>query len=133
MSSLWDQHNVTTCLRQILRSYVPDAKYGTRRPFLTTYQLAIEFSRTFPQVASAITAATGGEGNGPYALTTYLARWLPDRIMNRGVTDIELRFLAPTHISTIELDDGQTNIVTTTDKAGFNSTMFRAIDTDIAR
>lgn len=132
MSSLWDQYDVTNCVRQILRSYTPDTTYSTGRPFLTTYQLAIEFTHQFPQIANTITASTGGEGHGPYALTTYLARWLPDRITNRGVTDIELRFLAPTHISSIQLDSGQTIISTTTDQAGFNSTMFRAIEANNA-
>lgn len=60
----------------------------------------------------------GGSGQGPYALTTYLARWLPDRIVNRGVTDIELRFLAPNHLKTLEFDDDGTIVVATTHQAG---------------
>jgi hypothetical protein len=36
-TSLWDQHNVTDLIRQILRSVPPDEKHGTGRPFLTTY------------------------------------------------------------------------------------------------
>tara|TARA_R110002167_G_scaffold22388_2_gene80261 strand:- start:838 stop:1227 length:390 start_codon:yes stop_codon:yes gene_type:complete len=127
MTSLWDTNRVTHLVRQILQSHHPDPTYGTGRPFLTTYQLAIEFSDQFPQVAAILAQQTGGEGHGPYALTTYLARWLPDRIRHRGVTDIELRFLAPIHIAGIQLQSGQSIISTTTDQAGFNTTMFRYI------
>lgn len=129
-ASQWDQHNLTDLVRQILRSVAPEPVYSMGRPFLTTYQIAIELERRFPQVVAALNLAMGGSGHGPYALTTYLARWLPDRIVNRGVTDIELRFLAPNHLKTLEFDDHGKSIVATTHQAGFNSTMFRYIGQD---
>jgi len=89
--SLWDRHRVTDLIREILRTAPLDQNYETGRAFMTTYQIAIEFAKRHPQVAAALAHTTGGEGQGPYALTTYIARWMPDRI-NRGATDIELRF-----------------------------------------
>lgn len=129
-ASQWDEHNLTDLVRQILRSADLDAKYSTGRAFLTTYQIAIELQRRFPQVVANLNVAMGGSGQGSYALTTYLARWLPDRITNRGVTDIELRFLAPKHLKTLEFDDDGTVVVATTHQAGFGSTMFRYIGAD---
>ena len=127
MEALWDQHQVTDLIRQILRSVPSEQQYGTGRPFMTTYQLAIEFVSRFPQVAAALGCPAGGQGQGPYALTTYLARWLPDRIFNRGATDIEFRFLASQHIVSLQFDDNGTTVTATTTQAGFNSTMFRLI------
>ena len=93
---------------------------------MTAYQLAIEFTRRFAQVAADLAASTGGQGEGPYALTTYLARWLPDRISNRGVTEIELRFLSSEHLVNLQFDGG---VKATTNQPGCHSTMFRLIDT----
>lgn len=126
-ASLWDQQDVTNLIRQILRSLPPDAVYGTGRPFLTTYQIAIELERRFPQVVANLNHAPGGSGQGPYAITTYIARWLPDRILKRGVADIELRFLAPNDLTTLAFDNHGTPMQATTNQSGFNSTMFRYV------
>jgi hypothetical protein len=127
-SSLWDQHNVTDLIRQILQSVPPEQHYGTGRPFMTTYQIAIEFARRFPTVATALGHPPGGQGQGPYALTNYIARWLPDRIVNRGVRDIEFRFLSAQNMTSLQFDDQGTTITATTNQAGFDATMFRLID-----
>lgn len=129
-ASQWDEHNLTDLIRQILRDADLDDNYSTGRAFLTTYQIAIELQQRFPHVVASLGVAMGGSGQGSYALTTYLARWLPDRIKNRGVTDIELRFLAPNHLKTLEFDDDGTIVVATTHQAGFRSTMFRYIGPD---
>jgi hypothetical protein len=128
MAPQWDQHNVTDLIRDILRSVPPDPKYGTGRPFMTTHQLAIEFANRYPQVASALGHPTGGQGQGPFALTTYIARWLPQRIGTPGAGDIELAFLAPLHLTTLKFDSNGTPLTATTNQAGYNSTMFRLID-----
>lgn len=82
--SVWEQYDLTDLIRQILRSMTPDAVYHTGRPFLTTYQIAIELERRFPAVVANLNHALGGSGQGPYAITTYIARWLPDRIIESG-------------------------------------------------
>jgi len=93
---------------------------------MTTYQLAIEFTNRFPEVTEELGFRAGGQGQGPYALTTYLARWLTDRISNRGVTDIELRFLSSEHLVRLQFDG---DVMATTNQPGIDSTMFRLIDT----
>jgi hypothetical protein len=125
---MWDAHNMTDLIRDLLRAVPPEAKYGTGRPFLMTYQIAIEFTRLNPVVAAALAHTTGGEGEGPYALTTYIARWLPDRI-TRGATDIEMRFLSPQDLINLQFNDGGTVRTATTNQAGWNSTMFRLVGT----
>lgn len=124
---LWDQLDMTYLIRQILSAVPPEPTYNTGRPFLTTYQIAIEFARRFPQETTAIGHATGGEGHGPYAVTTYIARWLPDRIQ-RGANDIEMAFLDAMHMSSLQFEDAGTTRTATTNQAGFNATMFRLRD-----
>ena len=123
--SLWEQHNVTDLIRQILIDIRPKPNYGSGRPFMTTYQIAVEFVIRFPAVAALLAPSTGGQGQGPYALTTYLGRWLPDRILKRSVTDIELRFLSPQHLRKLEFDNLGAEMLATSNQAGFDSTMFR--------
>jgi len=125
----WDQHNIDDLIRQILASVLPETKYGTGRPFMTTYQIAIEFARRFPNVVVALGHAVGGEGQGPFGLTVYFARWLPTRITSgplRGI--MEVRFLEPRHLVALEFDNNGTPLAATTNKAGWNSTMFRLLD-----
>lgn len=126
-TAMWDELEMTDLVRQVLRTAPVDEAYGTGRPFFTTYQIAIVFARMFPQLVEQIGHDTGGEGHGPYAITNYLARWLPDRIA-RGARDIEMRFLSPAHLSRLEFDDRGTPRVATTNTAGFNATMFRLLD-----
>jgi hypothetical protein len=122
--SQWDQHNLTDLIRDILRTIPQDTTYGTGRAFLTTYQIAIEFAQRNPQIVAALGYSVGGEGEGPYALTNYIARWLPDR-MQRGATDIEMGLLDPQHMVSLAFDDNDVTRTATTNQAGFNTTMFR--------
>jgi hypothetical protein len=127
----WNRYNIDDLIRQILDSAQPETTYGTGRPFMTTYQIAIEFARRFPNVVAALGHAVGGEGQGPFALTVYFARWLPTRITSpngplRGI--MEVRFLAPVHLVSLEFDNNGTPLTATTNQAGWNSTMFRLLD-----
>jgi hypothetical protein len=126
-TSLWEQHNVTNLIRQILASVAPGPQDGVGRPFMTTYQIAIEFEQRFPNVVTALGHTAGGQGQGYRALTNYIARWLPDRIVNRGVTDIEFRFLSALHMTNLEFDNGGNPVTATTNQAGFDATMFRLV------
>ena len=128
MSSIWDRENVTSVIQQILRSAPIDRVYGTGRRFLTAYQIAIELARHHSHVAAAIGHATGGEGHGPFAITTYVARWLPDRIQRGLANDIEMQFLSSEHLSAVELDNYGSPITATANQAGFDMIMFRIID-----
>jgi hypothetical protein len=125
--SKWDQHNLTGLFRDILRSVPPEPTYGVGRSFLTTYQLAVEFNNRHPQVIAALGQSIGGQGQGPYAFTTYVAKELARRAGTADAPDIELRFLAPLHLSNLECDNNGEPMTATTPQAGWNTTMFRYI------
>ena len=128
--SRWAQQDMTTRIRQILRAVPPEQVYGTGRPFSTTYQIAIEFQRQFPAVSQIVAPTTGGEGEGPFALTTYIARWLPQEILRDPRCGIELRFLSPADMTTLAFNDNGRTMTATTNRAGWNGTMFRYIGGD---
>jgi len=128
MSSIWDQHEVTNVIRQILQRAKTDDVYGTGRRFLTAYQIAIDLAKNHALVAAAIGHATGGEGHGPFAITTYVARWLPDRIKRGMANDIEMQFLSSEHLSAVEFDNYGSPMTATANQAGFDMIMFRIRD-----
>ena len=65
--SLWEQTRVTDLIREILRSQPHDPQYGTGRPFLATYQIAIEFEQQFAsRVEKTHSTFTSPPGLGRY-------------------------------------------------------------------
>jgi hypothetical protein len=127
--SAWSRHNIDRLVWDILYGSVQaERKYGTGRPFMTTYQIAIEFARRYPNVVTSMGHAVGGRRRGPFALTVYLARWLPTRITWGPLQGImEVRFLAPNDLITLEFDNNGTSLTATTNEARWNSTMFRLL------
>jgi hypothetical protein len=89
---------------------------------MTAYQIAIEFLDRHRQVALAITPNTGGRGEGPYALTTYLSKELSRRIRNAEIPDMEVCFLDGNLVAKIEFVGGMR---ATTIGRGEATTMFR--------
>jgi hypothetical protein len=123
--SLWDTHEVTDHITEILREVPQDLERGTGRAFITAYQLAIEFNRRWPQLAAELPGGSvGGEGQGPFALTTYLARWLPLR-MSQGEVAGEFAFLGSQDIVNIEFADGINPTTIGSDQA---LTIFRLVE-----
>jgi len=120
----WDQHGVADFLRDILRTAPRDVRYRSGRAFLTAYQLSIELSNRHPQVAQAITPRTGGQGQGPYALTTYIAKQLSARIRRGVVTDMEISFLGSLHLTRLDFSGG---LRATTTQQNHASILFRLI------
>ena len=125
MVSTWDEYDITNEIRQILQTAPLDDRYETGRRFLTAYQIAIELAQKLPQFVTALGHATGGEGQGPFAITTYVARWLPQRINSGLAPDIEMQFLSSVRLSSVEFDNYGTPLTATANQAGFDMIMFR--------
>jgi hypothetical protein len=95
---------------------------------MTAYQLAIELANRFPTAAAAVGQSTGGEGHGPFALTTYIARWLADRVSRGLAPRIEMQFLWSERLSSAEFDNYGTPMITTVNQSGVDLIMFRLLD-----
>lgn len=127
MPPVWDQLNLTAVVQQILVAQPRNQKYNTGRPFLSAYQIAIEIANQHPMIVQQLGQSHGGEGQGPYALTTYIARVLIQRIRDGHIPDMEVRFLSPLHLKTLTFNENGRDMTATTNTAGFDLTMFRSL------
>ena len=125
--SFWQQHDVEAKIRRILRD-VPDGIPGHHfgRPFLSAYQLAIEFALRYPQDAAALGLPVGGEGTGQRnSLSQYLAGQLSRLISLGQLPDIEGGFLSNWHLADITFNNQGLPLHSSLTTSGFPLSMFR--------
>ena len=94
-------------IREILRCvyYRPNRHHHLGRPFLTAYQLEIEYDRRFPELRRQLGLTIGGSGSGEHqSLPQWLARNLSQRIRNGDIEDIEGGFLSDLHRADISFN-----------------------------
>jgi hypothetical protein len=124
--SNWDQHGIEDKIRAILAAVPTNPKHPSAgRQFLTTYQIVLEFERIHNNVVRVLGKPLGGKGTGQNALTIYFAGELAKRIADRRIRDIEIQFLAPQYIDTIDFKTGGLPMVATPHEASFPETLFR--------
>jgi hypothetical protein len=123
----WDTHDVTDKVHEILAGVeYPDPQHHFGRPFLTAYQLAIEFAERFPDTFRQIGLPVGGRGVGQRStLAQYLARGLSGKIQNGEITDIEGGFLSNDHLNDILFDHGGEQISSSLTDTPFGVSLFR--------
>jgi len=126
-TSKWDQLQMGSKIIQILsdaQSHNIGHHFG--KPFMTSYQIAIEFRQRFPKDFQTIGKEIGGKGIGQHnSLAQYIARELSNRIKNGKIQNIEGRFLWRKHLHTIQYDSG--NIESSSMQA-FDLSIFRIAD-----
>ncbi|HVK21515.1 MAG TPA: hypothetical protein VM677_09175 [Actinokineospora sp.] len=97
--SHWEQHDLTTVVGAILQSARFDANHHFGRPYLSSYQVAIEIEHRFPDIFEAIGKPTGGVGSGHTSLAQYVANELSKKIKAEGVSfPVEGVFMAHDHV-----------------------------------
>lgn len=128
----WLELDIENKITEILRD-IPDAadNHHFKKPFLTAYQIAIEFAKRHPEATSKIGYEIGGVGTGERnSLSQYLANQLSKRIKREEITHIEGGFLSNLHLHDINFDvDGQEEpIHSSLTKTNFTLSMFRLTD-----
>jgi hypothetical protein len=106
--SLWAAQNIGDKVMAILED-ADSAEHHFGRPFLTAYQIAIEFARRYPEEAAGIGYPVGGLGAGQRnTLAQYLARSLSRKIKGGHLPEVEGGFLSNLHLQDIsfEVDGG---------------------------
>ena len=125
--SEWQEHDLEEEIHAILADvqyHRPEHLFG--RPFLTAYQLAVEFARRYPQDFAQLGFQIGGKGIGErVSLTQYLAGQLSTRIQSREITDIEGGFLSNQHLNSIIFDHDGQQIESSLTQTPFDLSMFR--------
>ena len=106
--SQWEDLDIQTCIVEILSTlptYEPEHHFGL--PFITAYQLAIEFANRYPREIAQLDLPIGGKDTGQYySLAQYLARELSGRIKNRQIQNIEGNFISNLHVTNMTFSDG---------------------------
>lgn len=96
--SFWQDNHVEDLIIRILRD-VQDDGHHFRRPFLTAYQLAIEFDRRNHDVVLRLGKEIGGADTGTRdSLAQYLALQLSRRVRNNPNHPIEGAFISNRYI-----------------------------------
>ena len=128
--SLWQQLGIEEKLIQILHD-IPDAapEHHFGRPFLTAYQIAIEYARLFPQDVAQLDVPVGGAGTGQRSsLAQYLAGQLSRRIKAGTLPRVEGGFLSNQHLDDIRFDAGDKIIRSSLTDTEYTLSMFRLRD-----
>lgn len=132
--SEWDVLGIEAKIIEILAS-VPDAMddHHLGRPFLTAYQIAIEFRDQYKAEFDKLDLPIGGSGTGQRtSLSQYLARELSRRIHTDKLPEIEGGFLSNQHLSDISFkvvtESGMDVIHSSLTDSGFTLSMFRLRD-----
>ncbi len=125
--SLWQELNIEDKVTQILRD-IPDAapEHHLGRPFLTAYQIAIEFANRYPDDAARLGFPVGGTGTGQRnSLAQYLAGQLSRNISTGQMPHIEGGFLSNQHLSDISFRNDIETIHSSLTNTNFTLSMFR--------
>lgn len=124
--SFWQEHDMETKVLAILRDVPEDAEgHHLGRPFLTAYQIAIEFAHWHPDVVAALGLPVGGAGAGQHnSLSQYLAKQLSDRVRD-GHIPVEGGFLSNLHLNDITFNNDNSTITSSLTGTNFTLSMFR--------
>ncbi len=101
--SHWIDHHFEERIRLILREiYYHNENHPLGRPFLSSYQIAIEFDNLYPEVRGIMGLQLGGKDIGEHvSFSQYIARELSRNIVNRIIADIEGGFISNLHLAKI--------------------------------
>ena len=128
--SYWEEQNLEEKVTNILAQdpyHVQDHHLG--RPFLTAYQIAIEFNRRHPDDVDRLDLPVGGSGVGRRnSLAQYLAHQISAGIKAGRIMHIEGGFLSNQHLNCITFDNDGVNICSSLTNTQFTLSMFRLCD-----
>ena len=127
MSQWHDMH-----FQERIRTILGDIQYcrpdhHMAPPFLTAYQIAIEFAQRYPDDFQRTGLQIGGRGIGEHnSLAQYIAHELSTRIGNREIQDIEGSFLSNKHLTELSFVDFESAPITSSlTESQYDLSMFR--------
>jgi hypothetical protein len=125
MVSHWEEYRIGDIVNQIL-SEVEDEGHHFGRPYLTAYQLAIEFDRRHHDIAIQLDKEVGGVGTGEHSsIAQYLALELSKQIRENPEHDIEGAFISNNYVRELSYNHQNNIIVSSLTGTGYSLSMFR--------
>ena len=131
MVNHWQDLQIADKVRAILGDIHHHEEHHFGDPFVTAYQLAIEFALRYPVETQKIGMPVGGAGTGQRnSLSQYLAGELSKKIKSKAITDIEGAFLYYGHIKDLRFASKDGAVEASTFSVGFDLSMFRLKNPD---
>ncbi len=104
--SFWRENDIAEKIVEILRDVPEYAPHHFGYPFLSAYQIAIEFAKRYPEIVAKTSYKIGGVGAGDHnSLSQYLAQRLSVEIRDGRLPNIEGGFLSNWHLDDISFDN----------------------------
>lgn len=129
--SYWQTYDFENRIRGILSKvkYSPNPDHHFKRPFLTAYQIAIEFNKLYSNDVEAMDFVVGGDGaNTNKSLSRYIANELSKRIKNREIDDIEGAFISNDLLKEMVFDNYGQDVVSSSLGSEYDLSIFRLKD-----
>lgn len=125
--SQWNNLKFEERIREILQEvvyYREDHHFG--RPFLSPYQIAIEYASRYPADYRETGLDIGGKGIGESnSLAKYIAGQLSRRIQSGELSDIEGGFISNNHLNEISFKNGSIKITSSLTDTEYDLSIFR--------
>jgi hypothetical protein len=96
----WAKHSFADRIRDILAA-APAQEHHLGRPFLSAYQIAIEFALRHPDALAEMDIPIGGVGSGPRSLAQYIGRELSRRCGAGELPEIGGGFFSDLHLASL--------------------------------
>jgi len=108
MSTNWETHDFDGKITAILEDFASeDPGHHLGRPFVTAYQIAIEFDHRHADIVKKLRYQVGGSGIGEHkSLAQYIAKQLSQRIKAKKITHIEGALISQRNVQTIRFSTG---------------------------
>ncbi len=125
--SFWEEHKIEEKVFSILQDAREDHEgHHFGHPFLTAYQITIEFAQRHPEIVAKQDWPIGGaEAGERTSWAQYLARWLSQYVKDHPHGPIEGGFLSDQHLRDINFVHGDNVIHSSLTGTGFGLSMFR--------
>ena len=123
--SYWEDYNIGDRINQIL-SDVEDEGHHFGRPFLTAYQLAIEFASRHPDIVVRLGKQVGGAGTGEHtSIAQYLALELSKQIRDNPDYPVEGAFISNRYVRELSYEHNDETVTSSLTGTQYSLSMFR--------
>ena len=125
--SNWKHYNMTEKIIEILSDISDnDPGHHLSPPFLTAYQIAIEFNRRHKSIVNELEYEVGGKGTGRHvSLSQYIARSLSSIVKSDPQGPIKGGFLSSDNVHEISYSNDDNLVVSSLTDARLPLSIFR--------
>ncbi len=127
--SEWEELRILSKVEEILESVSRESEgHHFGGPFVTIYQIAIEYAQQYPADLERMEYEVGGKDTGVhYSLAQYLAQQLSMRIESGEIETIEGRFISNRYVSNFIFDSGDIHVESSAIGNRAKMSMFRLV------